>query len=162
MISVKDKSYRLVVDYKDDEQLRASFNLLTQKTYGFDFEDWYQSGYWTNRYIPYSLVDGNQIVSNVSVNVIDFIVEGQSRKCLQIGTVMTDLSYRKQGLNRILMNRVLGDWRDKSDLIYLFANNTVLDFYPKFGFSPVNEYVHSMPIAPEKKCKSGLYKSGYV
>lgn len=150
MIDIKGKTYRIVIDYKDDVQLRASFNQLTQRTYGFDFEEWYQNGYWTNRYIPYSLADGADIISNVSVNFMDFIVDGKKRSCLQIGTVMTDMAFRKQGLNKILMNRVLDDWRDKSDLIYLFANNTVLDFYPKFGFTPVNEHLHSMQISPEQ------------
>ncbi len=148
MITVKDKNYRLIVNYKDDKQLRASFNRLTQKTYSFDFEDWYQNGYWTHRYIPYSLADGADIISNVSVNFMEFIVDGKKRSCLQIGTVMTDPLYRKQGLNRILLNKVLADWQDRCDLIYLFANNTVLDFYPKFGFTPVNEYLHSMQIRP--------------
>lgn len=151
IVNIKNKAYRLVVDYKDDNQLRKSFNSLTQETYGFDFEDWYHNGYWEDRYIPYSLVDGPNVVSNVSVNVIDFMVADVKRTYLQIGTVMTQEGYRNQGLNRILMNKVLEDWRDKVDLIYLFANDTVLDFYPKFGFTQVNEYQYSMKIGPEHK-----------
>lgn len=53
---------------------------------------------------------------------------------------MTDKEYRKQGLSNFLMEEVLNEWKNKCDMIYLFANDSVLDFYPKFGFVPVNEY----------------------
>ena len=142
-IPLKGKTYDIVVNYKDDEKLRNSFNGLTRKTYGFDFEDWYQKGYWKDRYVPYSIVSGDAIVSNISVNIIDFLLCGVKRTTIQIGTVMTDMEYRDRGLNRALMERVLRDWRGKCDLIYLFANDSVLGFYPKFGFSSAKEYQHS-------------------
>jgi hypothetical protein len=61
---------------------------------------------------------------------------------------MTDKEYRNKGLNRFLMEKVLGEWRSKCDLIYLFANDSVLDFYPKFGFKSAKEYQHSIEICP--------------
>ena len=82
-------------------------------------------------------------MSNISVNVIDFLVKGEKRTYIQIGTVMTDPEHRDQGLSRLLLEKVLAKWRGKCDLIYLFANNSVLDYYPKFGFSRVEEYQYS-------------------
>lgn len=38
----------LMKDYRNNEELRASFNVLAKKTFGLDFEDWYQNGYWTH------------------------------------------------------------------------------------------------------------------
>lgn len=38
------------------------------------------------------------------------------------------------------MLEIMKEWDEKCDFIYLYANNTVLDFYPKFGFSSVKEY----------------------
>ncbi|MGL5675443.1 MAG: hypothetical protein ACRDDX_03435, partial [Cellulosilyticaceae bacterium] len=38
------------------------------------------------------------------------------------------------------------EWQDKCDGIYLYANDTVLDFYPKFGFEKATEYGYSKPI----------------
>ena len=130
-------------------KLRTSLNNLTSTTYGFDFEQWYQDGYWKDRYIPYSIVDGNNVVSNISVNVIEFLVMGEKRTYIQIGTVMTEKEYRNKGLNRFLMEKVLEEWRGVCDLIYLFANNSVLDFYPKFGFKFVHEYQYSKEVIPE-------------
>lgn len=148
-IKINGKSYEYVVNYKNNDELRNSFNSLARKTYEFDFEDWYQNGYWSDRYIPYSIADGNNIVSNLSLNVIDFFVMGEKRTYLQIGTVMTDKEYRNQGLSRFLMEKVLEEWRGRCDLIYLFANDSVLDFYPKFGFDSAQEYQYSKEIYSE-------------
>lgn len=146
-VQINEKTYGYAVNFKDNDVLRSSFNALTRKTYGFDFEEWYQNGYWQERYIPYSLFDGVKTVSNASVNVIDFIYLGDKRRFIQIGTVMTDIEYRNQGLNRFLMEKVLEDWKGNCDLIYLFANDSVLDFYPKFGFEPAAEYQHSKDLS---------------
>ena len=145
-IKINEITYGYVVNFKDNDELRNSFNKLTKKTYGFDFEEWYQNGYWQDRYIPYALLDGNNIISNISVNVINFFIRGEKKRYIQIGTVMTDKEYRNQGLNRFLMEKVLEEWKDRCDLIYLFANDNVLDFYPKFGFVSVPEYQHSKEI----------------
>jgi GNAT superfamily N-acetyltransferase len=145
-ITINGKAYGYVVDYKNDDRLRKNLNSLTSKVYGFDFEDWYLNGYWGDYYIPYSLLDGDSIVSNISVNVINFLVKGEERTYIQIGTVLTVQENRNQGLSRFLLEKVLAEWRGKCDLIYLFANDSVLDFYPKFGFNRVEEYQYSKEI----------------
>ncbi|WP_246017924.1 GNAT family N-acetyltransferase [Mesobacillus subterraneus] len=62
---------------------------------------------------------------------------------LQIGTVMTHPDYRHQGLSARLMNHVLDVYHGKYDFMYLFANSSVLEFYPKFGFELVEEYQYT-------------------
>ncbi|MFX0548535.1 GNAT family N-acetyltransferase [Hathewaya histolytica] len=151
---VNGKKYILKCDYKDDSILRNSFNSLTEKTYGFNFRQWYEHGYWKDKYLPYSLVDGDRIVSNVSVNIMDFFILGEQKRYVQIGTVMTDEKYREQGLSRALMEIVLKEWEDKCDLIYLFANDSVLDFYPKFGFDICSEYQYSVNKIKENKSEN--------
>ena len=143
---INGQDYGYVVDFKNDERFRKSLNSLTKKVYHFDFEGWYKIGHWSDRLIPYSLSKGNNIVSNIFVNVIDFLVKGEKRTYIQIGTVMTAPECRNQGLSRLLLEKVLGEWRGKCDLIYLFANDSVLDFYPKFGFRRVEEYQYSKEI----------------
>ncbi|ENJ9654654.1 GNAT family N-acetyltransferase [Clostridium botulinum] len=150
---INDKKYSYICNYKDNSILRDSFNELTEKTYGFNFKQWYEDGYWGDKYIPYSLLDGDNVVSNVSVNIIDFLILGEQKRYVQIGTVMTDEEYREQGLCRALMERVIKGWEDKCDLIYLFANDSVLDFYPKLGFDKCDEYQYV--INKIKKKKSG-------
>lgn len=139
-VKVNGKGYQFLTQYKDNDVLRKSFNALTRKVYEFDFEKWYESGYWTDNCLLYSLADGDKIISHVTVNVIDFVVLNDDKRYVQLGTVMTDPEYRNQGLGRALMEIVLQEWTSKCDLVYLFANDSVLDFYPKFGFVPVQEY----------------------
>lgn len=69
--------YMLVKDYCGDDDLRRSFNNLAEETFGLNFENWYKSGYWGKQYIPYSVVSGGEIVSNVSVNRIDCALHGK-------------------------------------------------------------------------------------
>jgi ribosomal protein S18 acetylase RimI-like enzyme len=148
---IDGKKYIYKCNYKEDITLRNSFNSLTEKTYGFNFEQWYEDGYWGDKYIPYSLLDGDKVVSNVSVNIMDFLILGEQKRYVQIGTVMTDEDYRGQGLCRALMEIVLKEWENKCDLIYLFANDSVLDFYPKFGFNVCDEYQYSINKTKEDK-----------
>ena len=62
----------VIKNYRDNAQLRASFNELAKKTFWIDFEDWYQNGYWTDLYNPYSIIMDGRVVANVSVNRTDF------------------------------------------------------------------------------------------
>lgn len=135
-----EKAFKLVTNFENDDVLRSSFNALTKRTFGFDFEEWYQRGYWTTKYLPYTLVCEGEIVANVSVNIMDFEVNGEIKHYIQLGTVMTDPPYRGLGLSRFLMDIILKEWAPKCDLIYLFANDSVLAFYTKFGFEKREEY----------------------
>lgn len=135
---------------REDAQLRNSFNQLAVQTFGISFESWYQNGWWTDRYLPYVLTEHNRVVANVSVNRIDTVWKGKERRYIQLGTVMTAPEYRKQGLSKWLMEEVLRDWKGKSDAVYLYANNAVLDFYPKFGFVKEEEFQVQRPVSPRR------------
>ncbi len=127
-------AFHFIRDYKNDPLYRLSFNQLAGKTFGIDFERWYQLGFWNDRYICYSFTQANRVVANVSANRMEIIRQGKRMSAVQIGTVMTDPEYRGRGLAAKLMNIVLEEYEDQWDLIYLFANPTVQNFYPQFGF----------------------------
>ena len=133
---------------RDDPQLRESFFTLARETFGLDFSQWYCSGFWTDRYQPYALVCDGRVVANVSVNRIPVRWDGRQRRCIQLGTVMTHPGFRGQGLASRLMREVLTDWRDNCDVMYLYANDSVLEFYPKFGFAPEKEYQYALNLTP--------------
>lgn len=138
-------SYFIQKNCRDNAILRKSFNALAQKTFGLNFEEWYQNGYWGENYIPYSITDGKSILSNVSVNPMTFDDHGIKRHYIQLGTVMTEEAHRHQGLCRLLMEEIFRDFSD-TDGIYLFANDSVLDFYPKFGFRKAKEYQYTKSV----------------
>jgi GNAT superfamily N-acetyltransferase len=142
-VMIGEDDYLFVKLYQDNEEYRSGLNQLTRQTFGFDFEGWYQQDLWTDRYRPYSLVHKNRIVANVSVNPIKFVAEGKLYQTLQIGTVMTDPEYRNKGLSRVLFDIIMEEYDSKVDLMYLYANATVRQFYPKFGFTQAQEYIYS-------------------
>ena len=130
----------LVSDYMSDNTLRHALNELTRKTLFFDFEDWVTGGYFEGDYIPYSFIEDGKIISNVSANRMTFLQNGVEKNYIQIGTVMTDETYRRQGLARKLIEHVVKQYKDSCDGFYLFANLNALDFYDKCGFARETEY----------------------
>ena len=69
-----------------------------------------------------------------------FISDGKVKNYIQIGTVMTANEYRNQGLSRYLIEAIIKDYKNVSDGIYLWANDSVKTFYPKYGFQEKKEY----------------------
>lgn len=146
-----DTQYTFNKMYRDNEYLRKSFNELAKETYNLDFEDWYQNGYWKDNYIPYSIIDNDKVIANASVNIMDFEYQGEKKKYLQIGTVMTNKAYRNQGLSKMLIEEIIKDYNNLVDGFFLFANDSVLNFYPKFGFRKSLEYRYSKDVASNKE-----------
>lgn len=138
--------YEFVKDYWENSALRASFNRLAGTTFCLDFEPWYQHGFWTEKYNPYSIIYKGEVIANISVNQMELIKNGEVKHYIQLGTVMTDANYRNQGLSRKLMEQILAEYQGKTDGIYLFANQTVLNFYPKFGFQKETEWQYYMEL----------------
>ncbi|MBQ7916767.1 MAG: GNAT family N-acetyltransferase [Firmicutes bacterium] len=138
---------QVISGYRDNEELRLSFNALAKKTFGSNFEDWYQNGYWTDRYNPHSIMLDGKIVANVSVNRTDFEWNGEVKHLIQLGTVMTYKEYRNQGLIRRIMEAIEAEYYDQVDGVYLFAGNNVLEFYPKFGLQTIKQFEYVKDVA---------------
>lgn len=138
-------------DYKNHDGYRASFNRLSKLVFGIEFEAWYQKGAWDDRYICHSFVAGDEVIANVSVSKMNLVINGEYIRALQIGTVMTHPEHRGKGLSKQLMEHVLDTYEDTCDLFFLFANRTVLEFYPKFGFAALPEHQFYLNISDEPK-----------
>lgn len=147
---MKDK-FKIIKSYQKDEHLRNSFNQLSKKIFDLDFEDWYQNGYWKEQYNPYSIVYNNEVIANVSVSQMEFEIEGKRQYYIQLGTVMTEPKYRNKGLIRRLMEEIEQDFSGRMDGYFLFANDSVLEFYPKFGFQKCSEYRCSKVVCIENE-----------
>lgn len=143
----------IIHGYRTDKQLRDSFNRLAEQTFGLNFEGWYQNGFWGDNYDPHSIVIDGEVVSNVSVNRTDLVFGGRRYHILQLGTVMTAPEYRGRGLNRAIMEYIEREYAD-ADGIYLFANDTVVDYYPRFGFRPGRELVYHKAVAASDTCRA--------
>ena len=79
-------------------------------------------------------------------------------KALQIGTVMTHPDYRGRGLGASLMTTVLAEHEGDYDFVYLFGDASALSFYPKFGFTKLEESQFSLVVNPGKVNSGPLRK----
>lgn len=137
------KNYKIIENYRDDENLRSKFLEFVSKVFiTANFKDWYETGYWKDIYIPHSIVMDNKIVSNVSISKMKIFLNGKLINGIQFGTVGTIPGYERQGLSRYLMEYVLKKYEKDADLFFLFANDSVLNFYPKFGFTQINDSLY--------------------
>ena len=149
---------KLITNYMLDDDLRHKLNDLTQKTFGFDFEGWVTNGYFEGDYIPFSYMENDIIISNASANIMTFNQNGVVKNYIQIGTVMTDEAYRKQGLARKLIEHILKEYQGKCDGIYLYGDLDALDFYHKVGFSEGLQYRYTLKTKVESTDKESFVK----
>ena len=149
-VTIGIHSYLFATHYEIDAKKRAAFNWLSQMVFGIQFEEWYQKGGWTESFRPYTLFDKENAVANVSVCPFELLLDGKPRRYLGLYTVMVHPDWRGLGLSRFLMETILRDWEDQYDQVFLFANDSVLDFYPRFGFEQVQEQAFSriLPTQP--------------
>jgi predicted N-acetyltransferase YhbS len=101
---------------------------------GRTFSDWGARGGWVDGYDVFAVVVGDRIVSTVGRQSMRYIINGEARNGYQIGAVATHPDYRNRGLARLLIERILGELSAPDQPVILFANRSVLDFYPRFGF----------------------------
>jgi predicted N-acetyltransferase YhbS len=108
--------------------------------------------------VPYVFIDGGKIVVNVSISKIKLIIKGETKEAIQIGTVMAHPNYRNQRLSASLINKVIEEFDEKVDIMYLFGNQSVLEFYPKFGFKKSDESLFTTTFTGNQNKSTGIHK----
>ncbi|HEY3664823.1 MAG TPA: GNAT family N-acetyltransferase [Polyangiaceae bacterium] len=101
---------------------------------GVDFRPWYAAYGWPANYRAFALLESGAIVANVSVSSMTLIRAGRAVSAAQLGAVGTAAPYRGRGLSRRLLERALDFCATSANQVFLFANDSVLDFYPRWGF----------------------------
>ena len=157
-ITAGGKKYELSNEILINRETRESYFTLARETFGLDFNKWYESGFWGGSFVPYVIFDGKRAVSSAAACVQETYRRGEKKICVQLSTVMTSPEYRRLGLNRLLIEKILSDLENKCDVIFLFGNDSVADYYPKFGFERFTEYEFNVPVTrnPGKKRKMDL------
>jgi GNAT superfamily N-acetyltransferase len=107
------------------------------------FRTWAARGGWGPWYTAYAIFDGDAIIANACVSAMQLVVGGARRRGLQLGAVGVVRERRGAGLMRPIMTAIFEDARAAAEepLVFLFANDDVLDFYPRFGFTRIREAV---------------------
>ena len=136
------REYIIHENIRDNVRLRNGYLEFIQTIFpGLDFKDWYDKGFWNDRYNPFCLTVDGRIISNASASEMNVLIEGEKKRAVQIGAVGTLGKYRKQGYARIIMDYVLERYECSTDMFFLFANESVIDYYPRFGFKRANDVI---------------------
>lgn len=135
----------LVSNYVKNKRLFGMLDKLAEETFGITLVKWKEEGHLGDNYIPYSYVQDGKVMANVSANLYHLKVGGKEYPIVQLGTVMTDPSVRGRGLSGKLMRYVISLYEKESLFIFLFANEHVMEFYPRFGFSGVSQKRYVYP-----------------
>jgi len=129
----------------NDPIYTAAFDDLVQEVFKFSFKPWLERNLWDQRYESHSIMEDGKMLANVCIFKTDMLVRGQPVRAHQFGAVATRASQRGKGLSRMLIEHVLDMYPNVPS--FLGANDTVTEFYTRFGFRPVQTYRPVMDIA---------------
>ncbi|MBS1369659.1 MAG: GNAT family N-acetyltransferase [Lentisphaeria bacterium] len=127
-----------------DPQYAAALNALMREAFGFDFDYWFRLGMWNGKYESSAIFDGGRMIAHAGLIRMKLRVAGEERRAIQINGVACTRDERGRGHVRRLLDGILR--RYSGTPAYLFANDSVLGFYPKFGFVPA---AMKLPVADE-------------
>lgn len=143
----------IVFNNSNDKKYQGMLNNLLKNIF-LDFQFWYDLDLWDDKYESYAIVKNNEIISNICVFKTQLVFNQKEYSALSIGAVATKKEYRGRGYSRILMNHIISKYDGIA--MYLSANDSVVDFYPKFGFIrtyeklPIYECEINNNIEPQK------------
>ena len=137
-----------VKDYMEEQVYRKSLNELMELSLGYNLEAWYQMRQVDTYYMPYSFKDGDKIIANISVYKQHIISEGQEEEAICLEHIVAHPEYYHQNLLEQLINEITEAYSDYK--IYLRGEDTVMPYYPSFGFESQEE------VARYIKFKDGL------
>ncbi len=136
-----DRELELVENYKSNKLLVDEFIKFTDHIFpSISFKKWVEKNLWPGNYIPFSLMKDGRIISNVCISEMVVFINGKSQKSIQFSAVGTLPEYRGKGLSKKLMQHVLERFQNTHQFFFLYANDSVIDYYPKFGFRKLIEH----------------------
>lgn len=127
--------------FASDVIMREKLYPLFDRVFGIStstLTDFSNRGLWNNDYLPYTFFDGDQAVANVSAFPLAMNINGKFRNCIGIQSVMTDPNYRKNGLMKILFQKMLDDLDKTYEGAILFTSSPQL--YTPYGFRVIEQH----------------------
>ena len=138
--------------YQADDDRRRALIAFVQSIHGLDLTAWDEAGWWDPRYRPFSLFDGDGVVSNVCVYSMRMVVDGEPLDVAQISAVGTTEGRRGAGLNSELTRRALAWADERHAFTCLFADEEAVPYYQRRGFEPLDE---TLPRVRPRACAPG-------
>ncbi len=126
------------VDGLVDPARRAAMFDLLWDIFEIDLRSLAWLGAWHEGYRAFSWMDGEVIAANVSSRPLPLVIGGRAVEAGQIHAVATRPEYRRRGLFKDLMGRVLDDADRRFECLLLYTE--IPELYRPFGFRPLPEH----------------------
>ena len=139
----------LKTNYWQDSSAKEAFKDFIFEIHKLDFSAWDAAGYWDSAYTPFSFFNGDRVVANVCVYLLDAIIDGKKTQLAQISGVGTHPDFRRQGLNRQLTDRGLEWAQGKHQGVFLFSDPEAKPYYDRCGFTAIKEYLQIVEVEPK-------------
>jgi len=142
-----DEAVQIIpITHRSPANLHAALDDLLQETFGFTLAGWRALGHWTADYTCWALVEEGRALANAGVYRMEMRVSGETQAWMQIGAVATRRARRGEGLSRRILDEILA--RHPNTPFFLFANDSVVDFYPRFGFRRLPDHQPRLALQP--------------
>jgi len=142
------------VNRGNDPIYAAAFDDLVKEVFKFSFGPWLAKNLWDERYESHSIIENGKMLANVCIYKTDMLICGQPVRAHQFGAVATRQNKRGKGFSRLLLDHVLDMYPDTP--AFLGANPSVTEFYPRFGFRPVQTYRPMVDVSIDNPVDIGL------
>lgn len=109
----------------------------------------YNAGYLNGTTIPFGLFNGDRAISILAAKKQTLVINNESIHVAQMGAVATAPSLQGRGYSREVMQFALDHISNMP--VFLYANDEVVDYYPKFGFRLTKESVYDIDLKPTGK-----------
>lgn len=150
-----------VVDCDDAAWHGAYCDYVAQVFRQADFRRWCEWRQWGEDYRAFCIVgDDGRVLANASVSRMRLLVEGRELVGYQLGAVGCLPQARGQGLARRAMQAALAYCGQAP--VFLFANDSVLDFYPRFGFAPAPQTLFEAELQAEPAGEGRIVRAAAV
>ena len=141
-----------VIAHLDKEDNERSYDKLVDQVAAAQRENSHDVAILAVHDEPKKLIDG---IATNQPDLIFNLMETFGKT--QLGAVGVVPQYRGAGLQRRIMKRLLAI-PGPEDFVFLFANDSVLEFYPRFGFRRAIEHVYGVDVALEPATDRRLQK----
>lgn len=100
------------------------------------------NGFWDATYKPFSYLQEGQVIANVSMFALPMFIKGEQIYAAGIQSVMTHPKYRRRGLMKQLLGKVLQEIDKQYECAMLFTEKPEL--YEPFGFRVVQQHLMTL------------------
>jgi len=162
---VYEISKHIVFNNSNNIKYQNMLNNLLKNIF-LDFQFWYDLNLWDDKYESYAIAERDEIVSNICVFKTQLVFNQKQHLALSIGAVATKKEYRGKGYSKVLMDHIISKYEGIP--MYLSANDSVVDFYPKFGFTrtyeklPILECKINNSIEPQRLQYNDIKVCNYI